>query len=187
MKTEVDKGRPDVKPSSEIEPKKEMRAVDVVDLYTTLEKLDVKIWIDGGWGVDALLGEQSRPHKDLDIAIQQKDVPKLRELLESRGYKLVREDNKWNFVFGHEDGCEVDWHAFVYDEEGQIVDGIMYPVDSLTGTGSIEGQSVRTISPEWMIKFHSGYELKDKDYQDVSALCKKYGIELPAEYAKFEK
>jgi lincosamide nucleotidyltransferase A/C/D/E len=43
-----------------------------------LEKLGIEIWVDGGWGVDALLGEQTRPHKDLDIAIQQKDVPQLR-------------------------------------------------------------------------------------------------------------
>jgi hypothetical protein len=32
-----------------------------------------------------------------------------------------------------------------------------------------------------MVKFHSGYELKKKDFQDVSALCEKFGIELPQE------
>src|SRR5438876_8784156 len=50
-------------------------SVDVVDFYKTITQLGVDLWIDGGWGVDALLGEQTRPHKDLDIAIQQKDVP----------------------------------------------------------------------------------------------------------------
>jgi hypothetical protein len=38
-----------------------------------------------------------------------------------------------------------------------------------------------------MVKFHSGYELKDKDFKDVSALCQKFGIELPQEYTKFTK
>jgi len=48
-----------------------MIAADVIGLYTELQNLSIKIWVDGGWGVDALLGEQPRPHGDLDIAIQQ--------------------------------------------------------------------------------------------------------------------
>jgi lincosamide nucleotidyltransferase A/C/D/E len=67
-----------------------MNSDDVIDLYTTLENLGVEIWIDGGWGVDALLGEQTRPHKDLDIAIQQKDIPKLRHLLQTRQYRDIK-------------------------------------------------------------------------------------------------
>jgi len=38
-----------------------------------------------------------------------------------------------------------------------------------------------------MVKFHSGYQLKEKDFRDVSALCKKFGIDLPAPYEKFNK
>ena len=30
-----------------------------------------------------------------------------------------------------------------------------------------------------MVRFHSGYDLKEKDFRDVSALCEKFGIELP--------
>jgi aminoglycoside-2''-adenylyltransferase len=33
----------------------EMTSADVVDFYTKLDSLGVTIWIDGGWGVDALL------------------------------------------------------------------------------------------------------------------------------------
>ena len=62
-----------------------MIAADVISLYTELENLRITIWIDGGWGVDALLGEQTRLHQDLDITIQQKDVLKLRQLLQERG------------------------------------------------------------------------------------------------------
>jgi lincosamide nucleotidyltransferase A/C/D/E len=58
----------------------------------------------------------------------------------------------------------------------------MYPAASLTGTGTIERQAVRCISAEWMVKFHSGYDLKDKDFRDASALCKKFGIDLPPVY-----
>lgn len=171
-----------------------MIPVDVIGLYASLENLGVEIWIDGGWGVDALLGEQTRPHKDLDIAIQQKDIPILRQFLQSQKYKDIKseEARAWNFVLGDENGREVDVHVLVFDEKGNGMygppeKGEMYPADSLTGTGKIQGQTVRCISPEWMVKFHSGYQLKEKDFRDVSALCRKFGIALPVEYEHFKE
>ena len=78
----------------------------------------------------------------------------------------------------------------VLDEQGNgiygpVENGEMYPADALAGTGIVAGQIVRCISPVWTIKFHSGYELKEKDYQDVSALCEKFKIPLPVEYERF--
>src|SRR5215471_13930793 len=104
-----------------------MTSKNVIDLYTTLDASGVKIWIEGGWGVDALLGEETRPHSDVDIALEWKDVPKLRKALERKGYSQVREDSKWNFVLANKAGQEVDVHAFVYDEKGEVVEGVMYP------------------------------------------------------------
>lgn len=164
-----------------------MEEKNVIDLYKLLDENGIQVWIDGGWGVDALLEKQTRPHKDLDIALEWKDVPKLRELLLEKGYKQVREDNKWNFVLADEKGREIDVHAVIYDEKGNFIDGIRYPKESLTGTGVIGGNSVRCISPEYTIKFHSGYELNEKDYKDVLSLCQKFGINLPDVYTRFKK
>jgi lincosamide nucleotidyltransferase A/C/D/E len=171
-----------------------VNAVDVVSFYTELENLGITIWIDGGWGVDALLGEQTRPHQDLDVTIQQTDVSKLRQLLQIRGFNEIKleEARPWNFVLGDESGREIDVHVIVIDAAGNGVygpaeKGETYPAASLTGTGSINGRSVRCISPEWTVKFHSGYELREKDFRDVSALCKKFGIALPEAFAQFKK
>jgi len=170
-----------------------MTSVDVLDFYRTMSEIGVEVWIDGGWGVDALLGEQTRPHKDLDIAIQQRHVPSLCEALSGRGYREVRLEcaRPWNFVLGDEKGREIDVHVIVLDGNGNGVygppeKGEMYPAASLTGTGIIDSQTVRCISPEWAVKFHSGYELKEKDFRDVSALCQKFGIGLPATYELFK-
>jgi lincosamide nucleotidyltransferase A/C/D/E len=170
-----------------------MTASDVLNLYSELEELGIKIWIDGGWGVDALLERQTRPHKDLDIIIQQKDVSQLRRLLEPRGYREIRlnEARPWNFVLGDEGGREIDFHVIVVDAKGNGLYGPlekdeMYPAASLTGTGSICGEPVRCISPEWMVKFHSGYVLQEKDYRDVSALCEKFHVPLPQAFAAFK-
>ena len=165
-----------------------MTGADVVDIYTQLENNGIKIWVDGGWGVDALMGKQLRDHLDLDIAMEWKDVPRLREFFAAKGYKQVREDSKWNFVLGDEKGHEVDVHAFIYDENGEVVEGIMYPAASLTGTGTIEGHTVRCISPKFMVGFLAPWIRKHphKYLQAVSALCEKFGIELPEEYTSFK-
>ena len=170
-----------------------MKASDVTDFYEMCRKNGITIWIDGGWGVDALLGHQSRPHKDLDLAIQQKDVSKLRELLQRKGYREIKLEiaRPHNFVLGDEKGHEIDIHVIVLDANGNgiygpVGNGEMYPADSLTGTGFIAGKTVRCISAEWLVKFHSGYELQEKDFRDVSALCEKFGIPLPEEYLKFK-
>lgn len=171
-----------------------MTSRDVIDLYESLECLGVEVWIDGGWCVDALLGQQSRPHQDLDITIEQKDLPKLREFLDKRGYRdiKVEQARDWNFVLSDKPGREIDVHVIVLDSQGDGIygppeNGEKYPAASLTGSGQIEGRTVRCISPEWMVNFHSGYALKEKDFLDVSALCGKFGIALPAEYTRFKK
>ena len=166
----------------------------MVDLYNELQEHGVEIWVDGGWGVDALLEKQTLPHKDLDITIEQKYVPKFRQFLELQGYKDIKteEAEPHNFVLGDDKGHEIDVHIIILDDKGNgiygpIEKGEMYPAESLTGTGKIAGQTVRCISPKHMVKFHSGYELKEKDFQDVSALCEKFDIPLPEEYKHFNK
>jgi lincosamide nucleotidyltransferase A/C/D/E len=79
-------------------------------------------------------------------------------------------------------GHEIDVHAFVYDDNGNVIEGIMYPAASLTGEGIINEQPVRCIAPEYVVKFHSGYELKETDFKDVRAICEKFDISVPDEF-----
>ena len=46
-----------------------MKSKEVLNLYNYFESIGINIWLDGGWGVDALLEEQTRPHEDVDIVI----------------------------------------------------------------------------------------------------------------------
>ena len=68
-----------------------MTARYAVEIIKMLERNGIEVYIDGGWGVDALIGEQTRKHDDLDIAIPHKFVPKLREVLEAHGKKAGKE------------------------------------------------------------------------------------------------
>ena len=164
-----------------------MTSSEVVGLYSALDEACVRVWIDGGWAVDALLARQLRPHKDLDIALERTDERGLREVLAAKGYRQVREDGEWNFVLADDEGHEIDVHVFVWDERGNVVDGIRYPAASLTGTGTIRGHAVRCISAKHMVAFLAPWIHKwpDKYVPAVSALCEKFGIELPAAYIEF--
>jgi lincosamide nucleotidyltransferase A/C/D/E len=51
-----------------------MTAKDVIELYKLFDQHGINILIDGGWGVDALLGHQARKHDDLDIALHHSNV-----------------------------------------------------------------------------------------------------------------
>ena len=166
-----------------------MKAQDVIEFLEICEQNGIEIIIDGGWGVDALLGKQTRIHEDLDIALQHKYVPQLRRLLEAKGYKDIPRDDtrECNFVMGDNKGHEIDFHSYTFDAEGNNIFGVKYPLESLTGVGRINGHSVKCISPEWMVKFHTGYKLDENDYRDVRALCEHFGIPLPSEYENFSK
>ena len=165
----------------------QMSGTAVIELMQLFAQHDIEVFVDGGWGVDALLGHQTRPHNDLDIALQHKDVPRLRALLEARGYRDVpRDDTRdCNFVLGDDQGHEVDFHSYTFDAQGKHIFGVEYPLESLTGTGTIQGYPVKCIAPEWMVQFHTGYALDENDYRDVAALCERFGIALPSEYEPF--
>lgn len=165
----------------------EFSAEDVIEFIQLLDRNHIKVHLDGGWGVDALLGEQTRSHSDLDIAIEHKDVATVRTLLEERGYKDVPRDDtrECNFVLGDDQNREIDIHTYTFDESGKLTFGVPYPYESLTGNGSINGHPVNCISPDWMVKFHTGYTLDENDYKDVKALCQRYRMDIPPEYNDF--
>ena len=169
--------------------KSEMTADNAIEIIKLLEQNGIEVYVDGGWGVDALLGEQTRKHDDLDIALPHKFVPLLRELFESRGYKdIPRDDTRdCNFVLGDDNGNLIDVHSYTFDENGKHIFGVAYEPRHFTGTGTINGYTVKCIPPDIMVEFHTGYEVDENDYLDVKALCNRFNIPMPSIYEKFER
>lgn len=154
-----------------------MEAEYVVNLYDKLEAAGIRIWIDGGWAVDALIGRITRTHSDLDLAVEHGNVEKFRKFANSLGYgELERdEDKKWDFVLADGKGNELDVHGFSFDENGKVIeedDWAGYGKDSLSGHGRISGRDVRCVSREHLMKTHDGKrrELKEKDLDDMAEL-----------------
>lgn len=158
-----------------------MHAEYVLKLYHDLQANQLPIWIDGGWCVDALLGRQTRPHADLDLAVEHRHEPRLRQLLTQRGFaEVVRENStSWSYVLQDSEGRVLDIHVFEYDAQGNNTYGIAYPFGSLSGTGLIDGQPVQCVNPEWMFRFKTAYIPAEKDHLDVQALAKRFGWVVP--------
>lgn len=155
-----------------------MTAGDVIAFLDMVEMRGISVWLDGGWAVDALLGKQTRRHADLDVVLEQSDINTVARALRRKGYSTApRDDSRsTNFALGDDAGHEVDLHSVT-----------LYPPRSLTRTGQIAGRNVGCVAPEWLVAFHTRYEPDANDWADVSALCAKFGIQVPTEFDSFRE
>lgn len=191
-----------------------MHAADAMALYTLLTGSGVRVWLDGGWGIDALLGEQTRPHKDLDALVPLDDLAVLAAALADGGFVLkeIWEENRWAahpvrlpligrqgaadstdiataFVLRNGAGHELDIHVLALDPCGGGTPAwnanIAYPPDALAGRGVIAGTPVRCLSAEMQVATHTGYALQAKDLQDLRLLHERFGVAYLPEQAPY--
>jgi lincosamide nucleotidyltransferase A/C/D/E len=167
-------------------PRTSMAAADVVALLDALEGEGVRVWVDGGWGVDALLAEQTREHDDLDLVSAIEDMQVIERVLMSFGYRWAHgpaSNPEWYDAVGH----QVDLHPVAFDGEGNglytMADGTTwpYPARGFAGRGFVLGREVRCLTPEVQVLCHAGYELDPDDIQDLRALRSRFGVSLPSE------
>lgn len=168
-----------------------MTADEVVRLLELLAAADVVVWLDGGWGVDALLEEELREHDDLDLVVELSDVQPLTAALEAAGYEQVAGDAPKSFVLVDRAGRQVDVHPVVFDDARgggvqRMEDGRewVYPAAGFSGRGWVAGRPVRCLSPEVQVLVHAGYELTEKDFRELRLLNARFGVEVPAKYAE---
>jgi lincosamide nucleotidyltransferase A/C/D/E len=166
-----------------------MQATAVVQFWEWARAAGLNICIDGGWAVDAMLGKQTRPHSDLDIALPASEVPALRALLERRGFSEVSRPDSWehNFVLQTVSGDTIDAHSYELHSDGSNKFGVAYIAEHLCGEGIILGARVRCVPPHWLVLFHAGYEVDETDWHDVRLLCERFGIPIPDIYERFAR
>lgn len=163
-----------------------LSAYDAVALCEHLDQQHIRYFVMGGWGVDALLGRQTRPHKDLDLLVLLGDLPTLWTLFSAHGFSQERvwEENRWverdggerwptAFVVVDSAGREVDVHVIDIALDGAIVQHYDPPwpfPTSIAGQGSIAGTLVPCVSKEAQLAMHTGYPLPESHRQDLELL-----------------
>jgi lincosamide nucleotidyltransferase A/C/D/E len=90
-----------------------------------------------------------------------------------------------NFVLVDAAGRELDVHSYALDDAGNNIYRVQYMPEQFAGTETIGSCPVRCISPEWLVRFHSEYELDENDYHDLRLQGERFGIPLPDEYKQF--
>jgi lincosamide nucleotidyltransferase A/C/D/E len=143
--------------------------------------------LDGGWGIDALLGEQTRDHEDVDVVIARRGAHAARKLLGRLGYAhdpSVVPGLPARLVVRDPRGRQVDLHLIVHDTAGngwqQLDDGTWgrYDADGLDACGEIDGRRVRCISAELQLRHHRGYDWTAQDRADMMRLADRFGLEV---------
>jgi lincosamide nucleotidyltransferase A/C/D/E len=169
------------------QPQADMGAARVIDLLACLEASGISVWVDGGWGIDALLRKQTRDHDDLDLIVRLGDVARLQARLAERGYTAVQGAPPTSFELVDAQGHQVDVHPVSFTPTGEGVyklesgEDWVYPASAFTGTGSILGREVACLTPEVALMGHTtGYALDRAHQRDVEALSERFKILLPA-------
>ena len=165
---------------------------DVLHVLDLADTVGTRLWLDGGWGIDALLGKQTREHGDLDVTLESRHLDAFLGVLDADGFERVGEEGAtpWNFLLERRGGGRLqvlDLHVVVLDAEGNGVvgppeHGASFPAASLTGRGQVGGRDVDCISAPWVVRFHDTYAGDAKDRTDVRAVCDRFGIEVPEQY-----
>lgn len=152
-----------------------MPAGEVLAVLDRLERAGVRVWLDGGWGVDALVGRQTRPHRDVDLALDVRDEDAALTALRRLGYEIETDERPTRVELAAPGARWVDLHPLTFEAGGGAVqwgpegERWVYPADCFT-TGSLDGRTVGCISAAQQVRFHSGYDLRDQDRHDLALL-----------------
>jgi lincosamide nucleotidyltransferase A/C/D/E len=144
------------------------RARQVVD---ALAAAGLPHWLGGGWGVDALVGRQTRPHLDLDVVVDG-TTPNLRGrvtvALAAAGLRPAADETSipplptvWVFADGQ--GATVD--VLPAQMSAPPFDG---PAACVTGV--LDGRPVACLSVEVQRRLRAGYRHRRADRDDLAVL-----------------
>lgn len=158
----------------------------VLKLLALLGLGDGEHWVEGGWGVDALLGHQTRDHGDLDLAIDETVAPFACQTLVEDGFVVIHQDPPGFVSYAAEDGRVVDLCVTAADRYGDrwnlkrvVGSGEPdYPYDGFT-YGWIAGMRVPCIGPQVQMDHHLGYTPEDVDRIDMDHLRERFDVVVP--------
>ena len=160
---------------------------DVVEVLGWLGEGEVAVWLKGGWGVDALVGEQTRDHNDLDLIVRDDDVSRMSDVLCPHGFLLSR-GAQGGFNLRDERDRLVDVHPVRFDDRGnghfeQDRGSFEHPAAAFAAVGSIAGRRLACLSAEAQMTDHAwGYTPGDTDFHDMRLLNARLGTALLPPY-----
>lgn len=164
----------------------EVTAAELLVILDAIRSSGVDFWLAGGWGVDALVGRQTRRHGDVDVVIGdfERDAPAAAAALESLGFSTLSRlhqdawmPDSWQVrdrLLRSVGLSSIDWPRL---RAGLDLDGLA--ADRCEASrerrdvfteGHVAGHPVPCLSAKVQLLFHSGYELRLVHHHDVALL-----------------
>jgi lincosamide nucleotidyltransferase A/C/D/E len=166
-----------------------MSGQSVMAVLDVLAAAGFETIVDGGWGVDALLGRQPRAHLDLDLIVPLDRVARAVTVLAPLGFTPVIDTLPIGIVLAASGGRRVDLHPTVENEHGDLVQAqpfgqrFAYPASATDGQGVIGDRHVRCLTAAGQVLAHLGYLPDDGDRADIEALQRAFGVGLGLAFA----
>lgn len=145
------------------------------ELCDILVAANIRFWVAGGWGVDALVGRRTRRHRDLDLLVDADHEAPTLTVLNQLGYLIETDWRPVRVELGRPGGGYVDVHPVVFDLAGNGVQAGLgntvyrYPTNVFT-TGRIGGRAIGCVTVGKQLEAHQGYPARPQDRHDVALL-----------------
>ena len=155
-----------------------MAAAEVLRVLAALHTGDLRAWVAGGWGVDALAGRQTRVHRDLDLALDVTSASAERALcvLQGIGYDVETDWRPARVELTASSKRWVDLHPVVFDRQDtgwqanvEDLPPFRYPPEAFA-RGIISGVGIGCLSVEQQLLLHTGYPARPHDRSDIELL-----------------
>jgi lincosamide nucleotidyltransferase A/C/D/E len=155
-------------------------AADVPRVHRWLAGEGIQAWVTGGWGVDAIAGEQTRPHQDLDLLVPVDQGDQARTILEAHGFELYAPEIRLPFrlaMLNRRARLMIDLQLASPNPDGtytfRVIDtepsvpnfDYVYSVEGLGGRGTVAGVELPCISREEQVRSRTtqGYSFESSD------------------------
>jgi lincosamide nucleotidyltransferase A/C/D/E len=135
---------------------------DVLRVLQALDGAGVEPVVMGGWGIDALVGEEQRLHRDLDLIVDHGSLDTVLARLHELGFEeWFRNPSPVPFV---EHGIEGDV-VVMRDGAMRVVD--IHPMclrelGASAAEGTIGGHRVSCVSAKLQVKAHTGNRIRSR-------------------------
>lgn len=155
--------------------KEETTIDDLFFILNHLESHYINYWVEGGWGVDIIIGKQHCTHRDIDIDFDGAYEKGLIESLIMKGYQITSDLRPTRIELNHPLHGYLDLHPLRIGSDGTIkqasLDGGWYEFDPKWFSKALfQRRTIPCYSHEAQKLFHTGYEFREVDRIDLKNL-----------------
>lgn len=155
--------------------------IDLIhQLFAEADQINMPLWLQGGWAIDAKLNRVTRKHEDIDIAYPGDRSTEFLALLSSLG-GVITEQTSYGFL-AEMQGILLDCEPCIRVGEGYELEGLPPGTCPSQPTGKLGGKQLRCTSWEailwdyfYYIEEVSQSEWRPKDFSSFAIAKASFG------------